>query len=588
MVENSSDSVRGGVFRKGDVRLSDLAGRRKLPIGNSNFLTVVESSVFVDKSMLIADVLDGDSSVTLYCRPRRFGKSLNLSMLQRFFEEPSPSDPSACDTTALFEGLAIWDADDGRFREHHQAYPVIRLALNDAKGLTWEDALQALATNIAGEFLRHGYLKRSDALLEEERARFLELASPGADLPATLAQSLGILAGLLHKHHQHRVVILIDEYDAPVMAAHTNGYYDKAVAFLKMWLTSALKDNDALAFACLTGVQRISKESIFSDLNNLTVNTSLNVVSDERYGFTEAEVEALAEYLGAKGSLDAARTWYDGYRFGSIDVYNPWSMLNYFSNGGIPDVYWGNTSGNSVLGDMVRRADERTWEKLYRLMEPTGTVEEALDTSVVFPDIGVRDGALWSMLYLAGYLTTDDTALPGSPRRRRPLRIPNAEIAELYRTEIIERYAVAAGGWERLEELHRTLMQGDAEGVRESLESILLDSASYFDLKDENSYHMLMMGLLFGMPGYHDPLSNREAGRGRFDILLQPCSDGAPIVLELKWTDRCDQRAEDELARLAQKALGQIEDRSYVKSGAIAFGIAFSGKDCAVVSREIR
>lgn len=205
------------------------------------------------------------------------------------------------------------------------------------------------------------------------------------------------------------MVVLIDEYDAPVMAAHESGCYDEVVSFLKRWLTGALKSNDALAFAVLTGVQRISKESIFSDLNNLQVDTPLNVASDERFGFTQAEVEALAEYVGSASSVSQAREWYDGYRFGDVDVYNPWSVLNYFGNGCAPDVYWGNTSSNSVLGGLVSGADDKMLKRLYALAEPDGAVRAPLDTRVVFSDLAVAPQAVWSMLYLAGYLTTDDT-----------------------------------------------------------------------------------------------------------------------------------------------------------------------------------
>lgn len=301
---------------------------------------------------------------------------------------------------------------------------------------------------MAAEFQRHSYLEESAALSSFERDLFARLAQ-GRAAAGEVSQSPLTLSRLLTKHHKSRTVILIDEYNAPIMAAYTHGYYSEAVDFLKSWLTGALKGNDSLAFACLTGVQRISKESIFSDLNNLTVNTSMSVAPDERYGFTQKEIEALAEYLGHTEGVKEAKRWYDGYRFGAIDVYNPWSVLNYFRDHCTADVYWGNTSSNSVLATLLEQADEHTTEQLFALMQPGGAIEAPLDLSAVFPDIGTREEVLWSMLYLAGYLTTNDVELPNNKRLPRTLRIPNREIAELYRTEITERCRAMHPSWKK-------------------------------------------------------------------------------------------------------------------------------------------
>lgn len=581
-----------GIYRVGEVRISDLAGRKILPIGSSNFAAVVESSVFIDKSMLIADVLDGGSSVMLFCRPRRFGKSLNLNMLQRFFEAPLPDGSASVDIERLFSGLAIWSADGGRFREHAGAYPVIRFSFNDLKPRDEDDFEPGIALSVAGEYRRHGYLVGSDKLNEYERRAFDHVASGNASVNET-RQSLRMLTELLCKHYGRRTVVLIDEYDAPVMAGCTYGYYERVVGFLKSWLTGALKDNDALAFGVLTGVQRITKESIFSDLNNLTVSTALNVVSDERYGFTQAEMDALAAYLEREDGLERARRWYDGYRFGSVDVYNPWSVLNYFRNGCQPDVYWGNTSGNAVLGDMVRGADDCLLGKLYRLMEPQGAVEEPLDLGIVFPDIGIREGALWSMLYLAGYVTTDDTELPNDTELVRSLRVPNEEVSKLFKGEIVRRFAKIAGGRDDLAVLHRALKEGDAETLEAGLERVLLTSASFFDLKSENSCHMLMLGLLFSVAGYASPESNRESGRGRFDIQLAPidCDRDPLITIEIKFA-RQKENANLSLRDLAAAALVQIADRSYDVAGSgvagsLRYGIAFDGKNVAVALQRV-
>lgn len=280
-------------------------------------------------------------------------------------------------------------------------------------------------------------------LSEDERDLVAQIiANKESDSEA--ARSLFTLCRLLRQHHGRGVVVLIDEYDAPVMAAYTNGYYHETVDFLKGLLTGALKDGgEALAFACLTGVQRISKESIFSDLNNLRVSTSLSSVSDERYGFSDQEVSALTSYCGYGGADNAAkaRAWYDGYRFGSEDVYNPWSVLNYIDAKCHPGVFWTNTSSNEVVGEAIRTADEQGLRELLTLLEPGGVIWAPLDLSVVFPDVGMKSDALWSMLYLAGYLTSDDTDDPEDTLKLRPLRIPNVEISNVFRTQIIDRFA---------------------------------------------------------------------------------------------------------------------------------------------------
>lgn len=584
MGESISGVFESGIYRYGNVRISDLSGEKRLPIGNDNFVTCVENSVFVDKSMFIADILDSGTAAMLYCRPRRFGKSLNLSMLQRFFEIPSPSEPMAMDTTPLFRGLAIWDAKEGAYRAHHQAYPVIRFSLNSAKGRRWDESCALIKQIIIAEYRRHYYLLESDRLKDADRRYARDIIDGHCD-DRELGRSLVNLSSMLSVHHGHRVVILVDEYDAPIMAGYTHGYYNDVVTFLKSWLTAALKGNDTLAFAVLAGVQRISKESIFSDLNNLLVDTSLSIYSDERYGFTQQEVDALASYLGVSYSREEMKRWYDGFRFGKVDVYNPWSALNYFAGGCEVDVYWGNTSSNEVIGELVSRADERTLDKIYHLLSFEGTVDEPLDLRVVFPDVGIGRGDIWSLLYLAGYLTTDDTAVPNDTERIRSLRIPNWEIAKLYRAEVIDRFASLAGSRSDSLALQRAFVQGDVEQARRGLEHVLLDSASAFDLVRENSYHMLLVGLLFGTPGYKNPTSNREAGRGRYDICLAP-EDGntnPAVLIELKHS-----QCEVDLELLAAKALDQIEKRAYAAgcdigtAGVLRYGLAFHGKHLAI------
>lgn len=598
--------VAEGAWAAPGARIIDRAGERRLPIGDDGFERAITGSVLVDKTMLVADVLSSGYTATLFCRPRRFGKTLNMTMLRAFLELP----PDGVSRAPLFEGTEVWEAEGGRWRAHQGAYPVVHVSFNTVKKETWEASYGEIKGLVTVEYGRHDYLAASDRLTDSERA-YVEGIISGTASDADYAGSLASLCRLLYKHHGRRAVVLVDEYDAPVMTGYTCGYYAEVVSFLKGWLTGALKDGgSALAFACLTGVQRISKESIFSDLNNLVVDTPLSSRFDERFGFTDAEVATLAAYLGHPGCMGEARRWYDGYRFGRVSVYNPWSALNYFDQGCAADVYWGNTSSNSVVGDLVRHAGASTLEKVYALLEPGGTVAAPLDLGVVFPDLGVRQDGIWSMLYLAGYLTTDDVQRPNSTTVVRRLRIPNLEVAELYRAEIVERFSSSAGGWDRLARFHSALASGETNIVQEELSRITRDSASAFDLTDERACHMLMLGLCFNMQGYQDPRSNREAGYGRYDIQLVPASMesgslgaiGAPdrrplITIEVKHValpaDKADEEAPAQLLDASRAALAQVVARGYdaqdlpkAASGRLRWGIAFGGKRvCALCER---
>ena len=583
-----------GIWTAPGARIIDRTGRKRLPIGDDGFSRAAAASVLVDKTALIADVLDSGYTATLFCRPRRFGKTLNMTMMKAFFEVP----PAGAADSSLFEGTEIWELGDGSYREHFAAYPVIYLSMRTAKGNTWEQTYGALKDMLTAEFARHSYLLDSENIGPHDKGAVRGILS-GSASESDFAGSVLSLARLLRAHHGQPVVLLIDEYDAPVMAGYSasdGGYYSEVVAFLRRLLTGPLKDGgEVLAFACLTGVQRISKESIFSDLNNLVVSTALSTDSDERFGFTSDEVASLISYMGYPDEdyANEARRWYDGYRFGSAEVYNPWSLLNYINYGCSADVYWGNTSGNAVVGDLIRSADELTTEEIYKLLELGGVVWAPLDLGIVFPEMGLKGDALWSMLYLSGYLTTDQTAFPNDTLSLRPLRIPNLEVARLYRAEIVERFLGFAGGRARLMLLHEALMEGNVPVVGDELARIAENAASTFDLTSENSWHMLLLGLLFNMRGYADPISNREYGLGRPDIRMEPVESPFAqgkrplITIELKY----DRDAElSTLERLAADALRQIGERRYDEgplpeqaSSRARWGIACSGKRVAVV-----
>ena len=390
----------------------DNRGKKALPIGVENFDAVVRTGVYVDKTLLIRDLLDGvQGSTTLFCRPRRFGKSLAMRMLQCFFE--APVEGLIASKRQLFENLAIWGEDE-YYRAEQGAHPVIYLTLGAANGASWEEVRRRIAGSVAAEYSRHRYLYDSPLLFANERSMFERLAC-GQGSNEELERSLAWLSSLLHQYHGSETVILIDEYDRPITEGYLGGFREETTHFMRTWLTDALKGTVDLRLACVTGVQRVSKEPIFSDLNNLTVDTPLSERHAESFGFTEAEAEALAAYMGLPAEkLPEMREWYDGYCFGGVRVYNPISTLRYLQER-TAQPYWTNTSGNAVVTRLFQRADLGLNARLQRLARG-GTVEAPLDMQVVFGEIDSDTSAVWSQLYLGGYLTTDDVEFPEAPR----------------------------------------------------------------------------------------------------------------------------------------------------------------------------
>lgn len=565
----------------------DRAGFKQLPIGSEDFERVVSERVYVDKTALVRDIIDSAYSVTLFCRPRRFGKSLAMRMLQCFFEAPVEwGMRSIPDRSGLFAGTDV-AASGERFMREQGSCPVVFLNLGSAGGATWEEAREQLALAMASEFSRHGYLLEGGALDRSERA-FFERVLDGVAEDAELAASLARLSEWLQRWHGAGTVIIIDEYDHPVTSGHLRGYRDQAVDFMRNWLTGALKATTSLRLACLTGVQRVSKESIFSGLNNIVVNTSMDGEFTEGFGFTADEAQALAAYAGLpQDRLPEMHDWYDGYCFGGMDVYNPWSVLNYLKKGGAAQPYWGNTSDNAIVHELFAQAGGTTADELRELAAGR-RVLEPVELATVFSDLDspeARDGsaAFWGQLYLAGYVTTEDVALPNDDISPRELRVPNREVGWLFRREFASRVNGAVRDQRALRELRRALVEGDAERLEASLGRVLVESPSYLDLISENSYHMFMLGLLYEVPGYRFPRSNRESGDGRPDIALEPELENQgrlpAIVIEVKHGDGAP------LEEQAAGALAQIEERRYgadmAGSGLLAWGVAFKGKNVA-------
>jgi hypothetical protein len=574
---------RGVVLAPG-ARLVDASRMALAATGSDDFPDVFDRGIFIDKSLLVRDVLSG-MRAALFCRPRRFGKTLAMSMLQDFLECAPCADPAA---RSRFELLDIWEADGGAWQGHLGRYPVVALSLKGVVGDTWEAARRSIAGMVAAEFRRHRYLLEGN-LDPFDRAQFERLAA-AEGTQDDLDRSLLLLTELLHAYHKQRAVVLIDEYDAPITHALARGFYREAVDFMRGFLTNALKSNPHLEKGVLTGVQRVSKESIFSGLNNVDVNTPLNQTADERFGFTQAEVEALAGYLGHSESVPTLREWYDGYRFGGTEIYNPWSVLSFFAKGCVAQPYWTNTSGNSILGEALSSPDDDVVEDMVSLLEPGAEVVAAVDPNVAYGELSENPAGVWSVLYMSGYLTTEDTGFPEDALLERPLRVPNLEVLRAYRGEVVGR-AVRAVGHAGRPAFHRAVAAGDEAAVLRVLGRVALNSASSHDLTAESPCHMLLLGLLYWMRGYRDPVSNREAGLGRFDVQVAPeaPSPSTPaLTFEVKFAKGA---GDGRLAALAREGLAQIESRAYDAafggSPRVRWGVAFSGKRVAVACERL-
>lgn len=582
----------GSALSEGVPHIVDNTGNRILRTGTESFEDLVERYVYVDKTLLVRDVMDG-SGVTLFCRPRRFGKSTALRMLQCFFEEGV--EGSIPDRRRLFDKLAVAGAGE-RVNRERGAHPVIYLSLGGCALGSFEKTTSRIAQQVAGEYQRHDYLLDSAALRGYLRPRFERIAAQ-EPTDVDLLTSLAWLSSLLARHHGSKTVILIDEYDTPINDGYLNGYRKEIVDFCRSWLTDALKGTDQLFLSALTGVLRVSQESIFSELNNISVNTTLDEGYGEAFGFTAAEAEELAHLMGRGDCTEQMHAWYDGYRFGSSEVYNPWSVLHYLGSG-IAQPYWTNTSRNGIVRDLVAHADDRTSVELAKVAAGEA-VEKPLDLRTVFDDLEDNPGAVWPQMYQAGYLTTDDTGAANDDARLRRLRVPNLEVKKLFQKELVERAKRFAGSDRRLEALHDAIMRDDPKALEGALREVLLDSPSFLDLSDEARCHMLLLALLYGMPGYRPPTSNRESGDGRSDVLLEPLASHVRelpcIAIEIKRPhgNRGKPLEGEVLAAHARDvALAQAVRMEYghglTGRGRLLWGVSFGGKNVACACKRCR
>ena len=551
----------------------------KMPIGMDDFAEVRKNYYFVDKTSFLCEFLKKHAKVTLFTRPRRFGKTLTLSMMRYFLDIEGAEEHRP-----LFDGLSI--AGDPDAMAEQGTRPVLFLTLKGWKGLTW-DILQVRVRQQIGDLFSAHDVLLADDLKAYDRRKFQEILDRTGDF-AALSDALAFLLRLMEAHYGKKPVLLLDEYDVPIQSAWEHGYYDEAIDFFREFYSAALKTNLSLDFAVMTGVLRIAKENIFSALNNLKVDSVLQMQYPEAFGFTSAEVERMAGELGHPDKLQELRYWYDGYRFDGHEIYNPWSVVNYFDRACTPAAYWVNTSGNAILAELMKSADCAHFETLDTLLRG-GTVSAFLEEGVIYSDIGEDQDALYTMLCTTGYLTIDHTdSVAGETEY--VLRLPNREMRTLFRQEIVKRYQKGFGK-SALVALMRALLRGDAERVQYGFESYLEKLASFYDTAKGNEafYHGFVLGMTAILVPAYDVRSNRESGRGRYDLAAIPLEKGrSGFLLEFKTA-----ASAEELEAKAQEALAQIEEKDYLADfrtrgveNVHRYGIAFCGKKVQVAYQE--
>ena len=550
----------------------------KLPVGIDSFEKIRRNGFYyIDKTNLIEQILMNWGEVTLFTRPRRFGKTLNMSMLKSFFEIGADA--------ALFEGLYI--AKNKELCDAYMGkYPVIFLTLKGVEGLTFADAKRMLGTILANEMDRHYYLKTSDALTDEDKAYFAKMLT-GTD--ENIEDSIRKLSQLLYKHHGKKVVIIIDEYDVPLDKAYQNGYYREMVSLIRGLFGQALKTNDYLQFAFLTGCLRVSKESIFTGLNNFKVLSIMDSRFDEQFGFTDDEVKNLLASYGLASHFPETKEWYDGYHFGNEDVYCPWDVINYvdelnYDQTVEPQDYWSNSSGNAIVRRLIDKADVQTKDEIERLIAGE-CIEKELSQELTYDELDKNIGNLWSVLFTTGYLTKQGRTADGKIR----LAIPNKEIKNLFIKKIREWFRdTSANDGKRLEEFCNAFLEKNTEKIEQLFGEYLWNTISIRDTavakeKKENFYHGILLGLL-GYKANWLIKSNAESGTGYSDILVEVPNNRTGIVIELKYAGNGD------LDAACAEALKQMEEKSYVDKlkqdgmrNFIKYGIACFKKDCRVV-----
>lgn len=548
-----------------------------LPIGISDYRKASTEYYYVDKTLLIRDFIDERPQVSLFTRPRRFGKTLNMDMLRVFFEI---SDE---DTSVYFRDKNIWRCGK-EYQKYQGKFPVIYVTFKDVKCEDWETAYDYIYKILRDELERHHELLVSDKISSYDK-KYINAMLGGDANQNDVAFTLLNLSRMLHKHYNVAPVIIIDEYDTPIQQGYVRGYYDKVIDFMRTFFSGGLKDNQHLSYGFLTGILRVAKESIFSGLNNLKINSILDNRYSEYFGFTQEEVKQMSEYYGSQDKYEEICEWYDGYRFGRTEIFNPWSVIGYFNNECIPKAFWQSTGNNDIISEILDNASDEIYDKLESLMKGNSFIAH-IDTSVIYPQIKNNPSFIYSFLLVTGYLRAVDTNQTYGDDYMCEVALPNKEIACVYSKEILSKleYVIphsTAG------EVQTAIYMMNTAALQKLLEKFMYQTISYYDTASETFYHGLMLGLCAMMNNKYSITSNREVGNGRFDIQLFPYNNKLPgILIELKAGAGC---TDAQLQKMAQAVLEQIKDKQYytdmnvhgVKQ-ILQYGIAFSGKNVCI------
>lgn len=552
-----------------------LSPKKPLPIGVSDFKSATTNYYYVDKTLLIRDFLNAIPMVSLFTRPRRFGKTLNMDMLRVFFEKTSDN------TSIYFKDKYIWQCGD-YYTKHQGQYPVIFLSFKDVKCSSWQETFQKISKLISLEFMRHDELESSFVLSSYEKEQYHRFASENIN-EVDCQMGLQLLSLLLHKHYNKECVIIVDEYDTPIQQGHLCDFYNEIVDFMRNFFSGGLKDNPHLAFGFLTGILRVAKESIFSGMNNLKTNSILDNSYSSYFGFTNEEVKDMLAYYEYEDKYQEILEWYDGYRFGNTEIFNPWSVINYISDQCFPKAFWQSTGSNDIIGEIIGTATPEITENLYKLF-CGNTITTYVDTSVIYPDVQNNPYSIYSFLLVAGYLKVAAIYPQNDGNYMCDVAIPNKEILYVYEKEVLNRTNQNNVSIS----IHQAIFSKDTRKLQSLLEDFMLKSISTMDGANEAFYHGMMLGLCAVLGSQYKVRSNRESGLGRFDIELLPMMQGIPgFIFEFKHTKDINV----DLDSLANSALRQIDDMKYdtelkdfgVKN-IVKSGIAFRQKS-AVVKR---
>lgn len=578
-IPDDAEKPADGRVSSGKYIKTENAALRTLPIGISDYVRAQSEYYYVDKTMLIKEFLDKKPLVSLFTRPRRFGKTLNMDMLRVFFEI---SDE---DTSRYFMDKNIWKCG-AQYQAHQGKYPVIFLTFKDVKFDTWKATIDKIRGLLQEEYGRHQELLISDRISQYEKEYFSKILDATAN-EVELTSALERLSKMLATHYEKSPIIIIDEYDTPIQEGYSKDFYDEIISFMRNFFSGAFKDNKNLSYGFLTGILRIAQESIFSGLNNLTVNSVMDEEYSQFFGFTSDEVKVMLEYYNMSDKENELKDWYDGYRFGNEEIYNPWSVINYISRGGIPQAYWVNTGKNEILDDVMRTSTDDIAERLHALLQGESVIAR-IDQNVVYRSLAEEPSNIYSLLLVAGYLKTQKKELQADGAYLCEVSIPNKEIASVYKNEILS-YFLQIGVITRTiaNKIAESLYANDYKKLQKAIAEYLDKSISFYDGGAEGFYHGLMLGLIALMDNQYKIKSNRESGDGRYDVCLIPRGKRYPgIILELKWKEKLK---EDALNKLGEDALAQIDNLRYdleMKEDGITnilkFGIAFSGKKVVV------